>query len=498
VGPGRCHRIAYESLVTRPEPVLRELCEFLGLPFDPATLTPYAGDRMVPAGDRAIGFIGDPEFRRHEAIEPELAERWKEARLPWRLDAATVTQARALGYQTPAEAPAALDDPEADLSSLSAGFIIAPATRRSRPGELLLTGATGFLGVHLLAELMTQTDRTVRCLVRARDAEAASQRVRTAMERHGLWRSDWSVRIVVDPADLAADGLGLSPRRWAALADEVEAIYHNGAVVHFGLPYAALRAPNVEGTRRMLQLAAQAPSKPFFFVSTKGVFAAAAYPEDEPIAEDEPLRPIPGSLGYQQSKSVAERLVWAASARGLATAVYRPGRLGGHGVTGQVDPDDLLCRFLIGCVQLGALPDIALPLELSPVDQVAAAIVRISRSAGATGLAYHLVHSAPIEIAEVRRVLAAAGLELGLVPWSDWRAALRAQPRNALAPLSGLFGEQPPKRVHEARLSTRNTAAADPSFAPPAIAEQLARNVAYMQRLRMLDDRGPTPEGDPA
>jgi thioester reductase-like protein len=502
VGPGRCHRIAYESLVTRPEPVLRGLCEFLGLPFDPATLTPYAGDRMVPAGDRAIGFIGDPEFRRHGAIEPELAERWKEARLPWRLDPATVVQAHALGYQTPAEAPAALDgpDPEADVLSLPADFTVAPAAvqRRSQPGELLLTGATGFLGVHLLAELLTQTDKIVRCLVRARDPEAASQRVRAAMEHHGLWRPEHAARIVVDVADLAAEGLGLSTERWAALADEVEAIYHNGAIVHFGHPYAALRAPNVDGTRRMLQLAAQPRTKPFFFVSTKGVFAAAAYPEDEPIAEDAPLRPIPGALGYQQSKSVAERLVWAADRRGLATAVYRPGRLGGHGVTGQVDPDDLLCRFLIGCVQLGALPDIALPLELSPVDQVAAAIVRISRSAGATGRAYHLVHSAPIEITEVRRVLAAAGLELGLVPWSEWRAALRAQPRNALAPLSGLFGEQPPQRVHEARLSTRNTTAADPSFAPPAITEQLARNVAYMQRLRMLDERGSTSEGDPA
>jgi thioester reductase-like protein len=496
VGPGRCHRIAYEDLVTRPEPVLRALCDFLGLAFDPATLTPYAGERMVPAGDRAIGFIGDPEFRRHSAIEPALADRWKEARLPWRLDEATVTRARALGYSTPSEAPAVQGDPEADCT-LPADFSVAPAPSLQH-GELLLTGATGFLGVHLLAELMTQTDRTVRCLVRARDDEAAGRRVREAMERHGLWRSEHAARIVAEVADLAAENLGLSPQRWAALASEVEAIYHNGAVVHFSHPYAALRAPNVDGTRRMLQLAAEGHAKPFFFVSSKGVFAAEAYPEGEPIVEDAPLRPIPGALGYQQSKSVAERLVAAAGARGLATAIYRPGRLGGHGVTGQVDPDDLLCRFLLGCVQLGALPDIALPLELSPVDQVAAAIVRISRSAGATGRAYHLVHPAPIELAEVRRVLDVAGLGLGLVAWDDWRTALRAQPRNALAPLLGLFADEPPRRIHEARLSTRNTAAADPSFRPPAIAEQLARNVAYMQRLGMFEDRGHSSEGDPA
>lgn len=493
---GRCHRVAYEDLVTRPEPVLRELCAFLGIPFDPATLTPYAGGRMVPGGDRAIGFIGDPEFGRHSSIEPELAERWKEARLPWRLDAATVACARALGYSTPAEAPARLDDPEADCS-LPADFSVASAPAAGmRRGELLLTGATGFLGVHLLAELMMQTDRTVRCLVRARDDAAAAQRVREAMERHGLWCSAWATRIVAEVGDLAAENLGLSASRWAAIASETEAIYHNGAVVHFGHPYAALRAPNVDGTRRMLQLAAAGHPKPFFFVSTKGVFAAEAYPEDEPIAEDAPLRPIPGALGYQQSKSVAERLVRAAGERGLAIAIYRPGRLGGHGITGQVDPDDLLCRFLRGCVQLGALPDIALPLELSPVDRVAAAIVRMSRTVGATGRAHHLVHPDPIEIAEVRRVLGAAGLPLALVAWQEWRAALHAQPGNALAPLVGLFGEAPPRRVHEARLSTRNTAAADPSFTLPPIAEQLARNVAYMQRLGMFEPGQPQ-EGDP-
>lgn len=503
VGPARCHRVAYESLVTRPEPVLRELCDFLELPFEPATLTPYTGERMVPAGDRAIGFIGDPDFRRHRAIEPELAERWKEARLPWRLDPATVLLARALGYETPAEAPAAPDlDPEHD-SALPADFTVAPATETTassspRRGELLLTGATGFLGVHLLFELLTQTDRTVRCLVRARDCEAASRRVREALERHGLWRPEHSERIVVDVADLATEDLGLTPERWSALAREVEAIYHNGAVVHFSHPYAALRGPNVEGTLRMLRLAAQAHAKPFYYVSTKGVFGADAYLDDGPIDEDAPLRPIPGALGYQQSKSVAERLVRSAGTRGLPTAVHRPGRLGGHGVTGQVDPDDLLTRFLIGCVQLGALPDVDLPLELCPVDHVAAAIVRISQSIGATGRAYNLVHPAPIELAEVRRVLAASGLALRLVPWNAWRAALRAQPRNALAALAGLFGADAPRRIHEARLSTRNTLAADPSFRPPPVAEQLARNVAYMLRARMLDERGPTSEGEPA
>ena len=131
-----------------------------------------------------------------------------------------------------------------------------PAGRRARVrppdwrgrGEILLTGATGFLGAHLLRELLAATTARVWCLVRARDAGTrggASRRRPRATELPGLppaascrCRATWPSR-----------GSGLSPARFSELARTVDIIYHAGALVNFIYPYQELRAANVTGTR---------------------------------------------------------------------------------------------------------------------------------------------------------------------------------------------------------------------------------------------------------
>ncbi|MCA9660153.1 MAG: thioester reductase domain-containing protein, partial [Myxococcales bacterium] len=325
------------------------------------------------------------------------------------------------------------------------------------------------------------------------DPAAAGERVREALAKYDLWRPEWAARLRAEPADLTAPRLGLSQARWDALALEVEAILHCGALVHFAQPYEALRAANVDGTLELLRLAGAVRRKRFDFISTKGVFSASAYPGDETIAEDDAVRrPSADTLSYQRSKWAAERLCWAAGARGLDVAIYRPGRIGGHSRSGQQNPDDLLCRFLIGCAQLGALPDIDVPVEVTPVDHVAATVARIAAAPGTCGRAYHLVHTAPLDPLGVRRALAACGLEVAVVGWRRWREQLFTQPTNALTPLRGLFTAEPPPRVHEGRLATANTLAADPRWSPPPVAEQLAVNLDYLRRAGLLahDARG--------
>src|ERR1700736_3041372 len=70
--------------------------------------------------------------------------------------------------------------PRADLhgwvqdASLDPG--IQPAGGPSHPGDpstVLLTGATGFLGAHLLADLCDHTAATIYCVVRAHDEPEA-------------------------------------------------------------------------------------------------------------------------------------------------------------------------------------------------------------------------------------------------------------------------------------------------------------------------------------
>jgi thioester reductase-like protein len=308
------------------------------------------------------------------------------------------------------------------------------------------------------------------------------------MIEHGVWRPEWHARLRAEPADLAAAWLGLAPDRWDTLARTSCCIVHNGAQVNFGLPYAALRGSNIEGTLWALRLAAHEHRKPLHFVSSKGVFHDEAYPGATVILEDDPVRPPLAGLAYQRSKWAAEQLVIAARAHGLETAVYRPGRIGGHSHSGRINPDDLLYRILRACVQVGSVPDVPIRLEITPVDHVAAAIVRIVRSPSATGRAYNLAHGHPVALPELRDALARIGFELALSSYDRWRAAVLGRPDSPLASLRSLLGEQPPTRLDDARLDSTNTRAIDPSWSPPRVIDQLLVDVAYMRRVGLLDE----------
>ena len=106
------------------------------------------------------------------------------------------------------------------------------ATRRRR-ARLLLTGATGFLGAHLLRTLLAETDAEVLCLVRDRGSDGESQqRVRRNLERYRLWDDTFGSRTQTVTGDLSQPSLALAADVRATLGSAVDAIYHAAADVN--------------------------------------------------------------------------------------------------------------------------------------------------------------------------------------------------------------------------------------------------------------------------
>ncbi len=105
IEPARQFRLRYEDLVADPETLMEQLCNFLGLAFDPAVLTPYQGSRMTD-GVRAQSLaVDDPNFRQRDRIDPALAQVWQSIQLPQRLSPAGQTLAQSFDYPLPREAP---------------------------------------------------------------------------------------------------------------------------------------------------------------------------------------------------------------------------------------------------------------------------------------------------------------------------------------------------------------------------------------------------------
>ncbi|GAA2431224.1 amino acid adenylation domain-containing protein [Streptomyces mauvecolor] len=322
------------------------------------------------------------------------------------------------------------------------------------PQEVLLTGATGFLGSFLLAELLrVHTDATVTCVVRASGPDEAAARVERSLARYGLWDESLHKRVNAVAGDLEQPLLGLPEGEFTALADRVDVIYHNGARVHHVDPYRRMKAANVLATQDVVRLAARGGGVPVHYVSTGSVLVGTG---DNPadLAEDRRVAPelvLPN--GYIQTKWVAEELMREAKRRGIPTTIHRPARISGHTASGAAGTDDSFWKFVKACVELGAAPDAEGTLEpedLVPVDHMAAAIVHLSRRAVPEGpvVSYTLTNPTPTRPEDVLRQARLAGHRMEALSGPEWQAALTAAaadaPEDSAIPsIALLYGDSP-------------------------------------------------------
>ncbi|MEV0899966.1 thioester reductase domain-containing protein [Actinoplanes sp. NPDC049802] len=325
----------------------------------------------------------------------------------------------------------------------------APAEPASwqRPAHVLLTGATGFLGIYLLRELLATTDATVHCLVRATDPDSAMSRLRANAEHYlqdDLRRYRDSGRIRAVPGDLAEPRLGLSDDEFDRLARTVDVIHHPGGVVNFIYPYSYLRPANVGGTREIIRMAARYRNIPVHYTSTMAVVAGFGTAGIRHVTESTPSAYADHlSVGYVESKWVAEALLAEAAAQGLPVAVYRAADISGDQRTGAWNTATEMCAMKKFVVDTGLAPIAELPLDYTPVDCFAAAVAHIAATRLPRGEVYHLTNPGKVNISVLADRLRAHGHKVRAVPWDEWveRIAEIAieQPGHPMTPFAPLF-----------------------------------------------------------
>ena len=107
----------------------------------------------------------------------------------------------------------------------------------TKSGRVLLTGATGFVGMEVLARYLERSDRPVTCLVRAGSDSGAHERVEGVLRNlFGRGVGRYMDRVHAFAGELTEPHLGLSPASHEALAEEVTTIVHCAASVSFAMP----------------------------------------------------------------------------------------------------------------------------------------------------------------------------------------------------------------------------------------------------------------------
>lgn len=263
-------------------------------------------------------------------------------------------------------------------------FIATDSRMSQAPGEnVLLTGASGFLGIHLLRE-WAQRKGNVVCLVR--DPEKFAQ----ARSYYALPAYD---NVTLVTGDITKPDLGLSKDAYAQLCGTVDTVVHAAALVsHVGSAEASARV-NVEGTREILRFCANANAQLYHISSyaVSGFHAARTLTEDVLDIGQEILQ-----NPYIQTKYQAEELVLSARGKGIASTVFRVGNLTAGITDGkfQINADENgLTAQCSAFEKLGVYPESMSDVlyDFTAVDEAAKAITLLATHNG-TGCIWHIMN----------------------------------------------------------------------------------------------------------
>jgi thioester reductase-like protein len=292
-------------------------------------------------------------------------------------------------------------------------------------GKVLLTGASGFLGMQLLHDLLVQRGATVSCLLRGQSEE----RVRRSLEEKWRWffpeteLEPHRERLGVIVADVTARRFGLGERAYDALAETHGSVFNVAGNVN-GTQLDELLPINVGLVESLIELGRYGRPKHLHHVSTVDVGGHfTAQPKIDAFREQHLEEGQAFGDAYAESKYRAEVLLRQAMAQGIAATAYRVGFIGPHSQTGRFQQNadqNYTSRYVRACLRLGFAPYLPkTQISLTPVDAVARAILALGSSGESAGHTYYVETPHPVAHYDLMRVLQAAGYPLRLMALDD-------------------------------------------------------------------------------
>ncbi|MBQ3048739.1 MAG: amino acid adenylation domain-containing protein [Oscillospiraceae bacterium] len=296
------------------------------------------------------------------------------------------------------------------------------AAEKEQHKAILVTGVTGFLGIHILRELILKGEKHIFCIARG------NARERLEAEYSTYFNDTLPEEVTVLSGNVTLDRLGLSEEEYGNLVSSVGEIYHCAADVrHYAENEDNHLKVNVDGTERALILA-RAAGAAFYHMSTcslsgdrlkKNSEGEAVFTEDDFDIGQNWEDNI-----YVKSKYLGEERVREAAKEGLKVKIFRLGRLVGRMTDGKYQLENKGNTFYLlvnGLLQMGAVPAEAAttPIDLTPIDLCTKEIVTLKDG---EDMVYHIICDAPPTL---YRVMFALDHDVQIVSGEEFSSLLK-------------------------------------------------------------------------
>lgn len=302
-----------------------------------------------------------------------------------------------------------------------------------RSKQILLTGATGVLGVHLLKVLLTESSADVYCIVRASDQPSAKLRIFSTINAYGITYEDFEKylsRIHLILGDISLEYFGLDQTSYHSLTSKIDFTIHAAASTNLFLKFSMIEASNVFGVKNVIDFCLLTNEKKLCYISTYTVLGNKIFDrtfifkeKHLDVGQDFPF------MSYQQSKFVSETLIHDAKQMGLNYIIVRPGQIFGESQTGyypqgQTNVSGLFMDIFKTVLETGIAINSVAQFDITPVDYVSHSIIYLALVKESFDETFHLANPHVIPYAEIVGILKQIGYSIDLVSEEKYKNLL--------------------------------------------------------------------------
>ena len=287
-------------------------------------------------------------------------------------------------------------------------------------GNVLITGATGWLGVHILDAFLSNETGKAYCLVRGTNLTDGSNKLKATLTHYfgnqyinnDTYNDTFDGRIIPICGDIVNMPL---------INDEISTVFHSAAIVkHYGT-YQQSYDVNVLGTENIIAFAKEKKAK-LIHISTASVSGNSQTLDFPQTIFDETSLFIGQNLEnvYIRSKFEAEISILKAKLEGLEAAIVRVGNLTNRYsdlVFQKNYQENATLTRLKAFVALEMFPqEMALfPIEFSPVDDTAKSIIKLTQYFDNTHSIFHAYHHNPCKFEDFVKAIQSTGIKMKAV-----------------------------------------------------------------------------------